>query len=85
MTYHSDARYLVFAGEAYYPAGGWHDFAGTTSTLEAARALGRAHPSDAWYHVVDRKTGEEVEAAWASWSTPWPPGSKSVKTWKVTP
>jgi len=30
-------KYLVFAGKAYYPEGGWRDFKGIFDSLEEAR------------------------------------------------
>ena len=48
--------YLVFAGDWYYPDGGWEDFVGSADTLEKARAL--LTKCD-WYHIV--YDGEIVE------------------------
>lgn len=61
-------RYLLFAGNDYYPDGGWHDFKGSFHTLDGAEAAYRdwqARPYDEggtgeWGHVVDTKTGEVV-------------------------
>jgi hypothetical protein len=54
-------RYLVFAGENYYAAGGWWDFRGSFDDLEEARLevkgwTGKMH----WTQIVDIETGEEV-------------------------
>jgi len=50
-------RFLVFAGDAYYPTGGWEDFRGSFVTLEAARAFLSGYPHD-WGHIIDITTGE---------------------------
>ncbi len=54
--------YKLFAGSCYYPSGGYRDFVGSYSTLEAAQAAGEevgAADSYApgmrlydWWHVV---------------------------------
>jgi hypothetical protein len=43
--------YLVFAGDVYYPLGGFDDFKGSFDTLEEAQA---AIPEDdfTWGHIV---------------------------------
>ena len=48
-------RYLVFAGVAYYPTGGWDDFDSAHHDLsEAVRRAHRLVPhSFDWSHVVD--------------------------------
>lgn len=49
-------RYLVFAGAAYYPWGGWQDFKGDFDTVEAATEFAKACDPDTykkWYQVVD--------------------------------
>lgn len=51
-------RYALFAGDDYYPAGGWNDFRRACDTLEAA------YPADGesfdWWHIIDLVTGEQV-------------------------
>lgn len=54
-------RYLVFAGSAYYPAGGWDDFKGSVDTVEDARIAAAATKAE-WWHIIDIETGEEVES-----------------------
>lgn len=60
-------RFLAFAGDNYYPSGGWNDFLGDADTAEGAvtlvdeRARRVPHGTD-WAHVVDTATGAEV--AW---------------------
>ena len=55
-------RYVVFSGVCYYPGGGWEDFNSSHDDLEEAKKLARElnKPSDAWSHVVDLETGEDV-------------------------
>ena len=60
-------RYLVFAGEYYYPGEGWKDFVGDFDTAEeahaeAARLALTLDPSTGkttldWAQVVDLETG----------------------------
>lgn len=52
-------RYLLFAGESYYPVGGWKDFVDSYDTIEEAVSYGRA--AGDWWHVVDSATGKIVE------------------------
>ncbi len=51
-------RYLLFNCEAYYPFGGWRDFAGSFDTIEEAR-LNYARDMS---HVVDAHSGKIVAA-----------------------
>lgn len=47
-------RYLVFAGDVYYPEGGWKDFQGSYDTREEAFLNCPNKESwDGWGHVVD--------------------------------
>lgn len=50
--------YLVFAGNTYYPAGGWDDFQGAFYTLTDARAHALSLGYDWWHVVLD---GEIVD------------------------
>lgn len=70
---HTPHRYLLFAGEKYYPAMGWHDFIRSTSDLESAQLLadsavlsGRSFD---WAHVVDMQSMSIVSEK--RWATPW--------------
>jgi hypothetical protein len=47
-------HYLVFAGENYYPGGGWLDFIGRYRTYEEALlvATEKGTPHYAWAHIV---------------------------------
>jgi hypothetical protein len=53
-------RYQVFAGEDYYPLGGWVDFKGSYRTKSSAsRALGRLLKNGCeWGHIIDAWYGE---------------------------
>lgn len=52
-------RFLLFAGDAYYPRGGWGDFVGSFDTEVEAIAEAAKIGGD-WYHVVDAEIGQEV-------------------------
>jgi len=62
-------RVALFRGDKYYPRGGWEDFAGWFSSVEAAEAAGKAmlneygDPFD-WWHVVRLHDGI-VSQGWA--------------------
>lgn len=54
-------RYLCFAGEDYYPSGGWDDYVDSFDTLEEAVSFLRSKLSTystlrqdwGWCHIVD--------------------------------
>jgi hypothetical protein len=50
-------RYALFAGETYYPAGGWSDFIGSFDSFSAADEVAQKENRD-WSHVIDLDTGE---------------------------
>jgi len=54
------ARYLLFAGDRYYPAGGMNDLVDSFSESEV-EALLRSIETNAmkqdWWHVLDIQTG----------------------------
>lgn len=53
-------RFLLFAGDNYYPGGGGHDYCGSRATREEADAwLAEATCFD-WAHVFDVDAGEIV-------------------------
>ena len=66
-------RYLLFAGEEYYPTGGWYDYRAGYPTLDEARAAGedlldrKIDPPYSstfeWFHVADCETGRIVAQA----------------------
>ncbi len=53
-------RYLVFAGDHYYPAGGFYDFIGDFSDVEEAKKIAKLKSYD-WAHIIDSQTKEEVK------------------------
>lgn len=44
--------FLLFAGDIYYPGGGWKDYRGTYDTLEAALDAYSKTECE-WYEIVD--------------------------------
>lgn len=54
--------FLVFAGDNYYPSGGWNDYAGAWPTLEEAKFTAMRLPSQ-WAQIIDMRTGEDVSDA----------------------
>lgn len=62
-------RFLLFAGDQYYPSGGWQDFKKSFDTvLEAVKAAaGNTKDTDLrsgtwdWWQVVDLETGKMVD------------------------
>jgi hypothetical protein len=49
--------FLLFAGNLYYPGGGWNDFRGSFAIIEQARVYARDYD---WFHIV--YDGEIVES-----------------------
>lgn len=54
-------RFVVFAGDYYYPSGGANDFQDAFDTLAEALAFARPRlgPLWDWAHVWDTQTGEK--------------------------
>lgn len=52
-------RYLVFAGNYYYPSGGMNDVIGSVSSLDHIPELLEGRDLD-WTNVLDLVTGEQV-------------------------
>ena len=54
-------RFLIFAGDTYYPIGGWKDFRGSADTIdEAADMVYKIDGMVDWFHVVDSQTGRVI-------------------------
>lgn len=54
-------RYLVFAGEDFYPSGGWSDFRGAFDTLEEAMASAQElKRTVGWVEVVSLEAFQVV-------------------------
>ena len=51
--------FALFAGDSYYPSGGWDDFRGMFDSLEDAAAAYNQGRYD-WGHVVDLRIQKEV-------------------------
>jgi len=54
-------RYLVFAGDGYYPAGGINDLVGRCDTLSEANVISTKYSSRDWCHIYDNTSGKEIE------------------------
>ena len=55
-------RFLLFAGDEYYPTGGWGDFISDFDTLEEVKKdilSGRFYKD--WYQIVDTQNKEVVD------------------------
>lgn len=70
-------HYLVFAFDTYYPSGGWHDFIGSTNSLDEARTMEENFADEAlrcegarsdWRQIVDTSSMQVVEE-----TEPWRP------------
>lgn len=56
-------RFLLFAGEDYYPIGGWNDFLGDFDTVAEAKGVGEGYREGSalcWWHVVDTEAAAIV-------------------------
>lgn len=53
-------NYLLFAGDIFYPVGGWGDFIGSYSTPEEAKEAVESLAIINWWHIVDLETEEIV-------------------------
>jgi len=51
-------RYLLFAGDSYYPGGGAADFIEDFESIDDAKAH---HVRCDWFHIIDIHTGEVHE------------------------
>ena len=58
-------RFIVFAGDFYYPAGGAADIVSDFDTLDEAKTW-RGHSTN-WLHVLDTETGEVHETHRGEW------------------
>lgn len=64
-------RYLAFAGNRYYAAGGWNDYKGSYATFDEAVAAAFEYAKkenhdpdnihDWWYQIVDTQSNEIVK------------------------
>ena len=62
--------FALFAGDTYYPGGGWYDLVGTYDSLAAAQSAAAhgwpdryeenaVNPYD-WYHIIDLTTQKMI-------------------------
>ena len=65
-------RFLLFAGESYYPQGGLDDLLGSYDTLaDAVQALNdRPDGSDEWAEVLDTALGGRIDLCLTAKSGP---------------
>lgn len=54
-------RYLLFAGEYYYPSGGFNDYKGSFDSIE--EAISNVMSYHDWYHIVDLDTLKIIKDA----------------------
>jgi len=52
-------RYLLFAGDEYYPAGGWQDYRGRFNSLNEAIKAAAKLTWD-WWQIVNLETGKII-------------------------
>lgn len=48
--------FLLFAGDQYYPSGGWGDFVAAFPTLNDAETAAATLRQRQWMHIVDTAT-----------------------------
>jgi hypothetical protein len=62
--------YLLFAGDNYYPQGGWRDIQGIFLSIESAKEQfnqpkywgdSESPPKYEWGHIVDTRTMDVIE------------------------
>jgi hypothetical protein len=53
-------RFLLFSGDHFYPAGGWHDFQNSFDSLEEAKLADHTDKYE-WSMIVDSTTGTIVD------------------------
>lgn len=62
LKYSLDNRYVIFAGETYYPSEGWKDFYDVAKTLEDAKKISaRALKENDWVQIIDFDHKQIVE------------------------
>ncbi len=69
-------RFILFAGDCYYPGGGAADFIGDFHNLIDAQIFPLNHN---WSHILDTETGEVIELHAENdglWTT------KPIKEWQ---
>ncbi len=60
-------RFLVFAGETYYPSGGFQDFISAHDELSQAQETRlKSHSIYGWSHIVDLQSLKIIESQYES-------------------
>ena len=56
-------QFLLFAGDHFYPSGGWGDFKNSFDTVEEAQegAADELAGNSDWWQIVDITTGKVVK------------------------
>ena len=60
-------RFAVFAGDQYYPSGGWKDLIGRYASVEAATAAAKSAEGQ-WWHLVDLESGAQIDEGVLGWA-----------------
>lgn len=60
-------RFVLFAGNDYYPQGGWDDMKGDFDTAEEAKQASFP-PRDNWHQIVDLDSGKVIATAYSFYS-----------------
>jgi len=67
-----ETKFLLFAGDNYYPSGGWSDFKGIFDSIEdALDGVDDCRTND-WFEIVSVETLEKVLS-----------GHRSSEEWKI--
>lgn len=82
----TEKPFLLFAGQAYYPQGGWEDWRGSFDTLAEAKAAFLAWRHDdgdpggnlTWGHIANDAEGEIVSEMWSEYVTGGPGWSDEI-------
>ena len=53
--------YILFAGDQYYPSGGWFDLHSTHATIKEALTEAANCGGFDWWHIVNAETLEMIE------------------------
>lgn len=61
-------RYLLFAGDNYYPEGGWHDLKLESDDLESLKLFAETKNWN-WMHIAD--TREFILMIWSPYVKGW--------------
>jgi len=66
-------RFLLFAGDTYYPKGGINDFVKDFTSLNEAKEAAKGFSNDSfeWYHIYDTKTKTKIDLK-SLWQTQQP-------------